>query len=100
MKIGHNAPPAADAAALARSNAETANAAQRAQSAQTPEASTVTLSPAAASLVNSMSTPEFDTAKVDRIRASIASGTYKINPEAIADKLIANAQELLSSVKR
>ncbi|MEY2690150.1 MAG: hypothetical protein RL375_4350 [Pseudomonadota bacterium] len=40
----------------------------------------------------------FDQAKVDRVRQSISDGTYKINPEAIADKLIANAQEVLGKV--
>jgi negative regulator of flagellin synthesis FlgM len=40
----------------------------------------------------------FDAAKVDRIRQSISDGTYKINAEAIADKLIANAQEVLGKV--
>jgi negative regulator of flagellin synthesis FlgM len=37
----------------------------------------------------------FDQAKVDRISESIRDGKFKINPEVIADKLIANAQELL-----
>src|SRR5262245_15938758 len=37
-----------------------------------------------------------DAAKVKRVQDAIADGTYKINPGAIADKLIANAQELLS----
>jgi negative regulator of flagellin synthesis FlgM len=40
----------------------------------------------------------FDQAKVDRVRQSISDGTYKINPEAIADKLIANAQDVLGKV--
>jgi negative regulator of flagellin synthesis FlgM len=40
----------------------------------------------------------FDQAKVDRVRQSTSDGTYKINPEAIADKLIANAQDVLGQV--
>jgi negative regulator of flagellin synthesis FlgM len=40
----------------------------------------------------------FDQAKVDRLRQSISDGSYKINPEAIADKLIANAQDVLGKV--
>jgi anti-sigma28 factor (negative regulator of flagellin synthesis) len=30
---------------------------------------------------------------------AIARGTFVVNPEAIADKLIANAQELLAKAK-
>jgi negative regulator of flagellin synthesis FlgM len=37
----------------------------------------------------------FDQAKVERIAQAIRDGKYQINAEAIADKLIANAQELL-----
>lgn len=37
----------------------------------------------------------FDAAKVERIAQAIRDGKFQINPEAIADKLIANAQELL-----
>ena len=43
---------------------------------------------------------DIDTAKVERIAQAIADGSYKVNAEAIADKLIANAQEVLGSVKR
>jgi negative regulator of flagellin synthesis FlgM len=38
----------------------------------------------------------FDAAKVKQVRDAIAGGTYKVNAEAIADKLISNAKELLS----
>ncbi len=38
---------------------------------------------------------EFDAEKVDRIRREIEQGSYRVNPEAIADKLLANARELL-----
>jgi negative regulator of flagellin synthesis FlgM len=37
----------------------------------------------------------FDQAKVDRIAQAIRDGRFEVNAEAIADKLIANAQELL-----
>ena len=43
---------------------------------------------------------EFDTEKVNRISQSIADGSFTVNPEAIADKLISNAQELLSKGQR
>jgi negative regulator of flagellin synthesis FlgM len=61
-----------------------------------PDASTqVALSSAAATLLSGTSNAEFDSAKVDRISKAIADGTYSINADAIADKLITNAQELL-----
>lgn len=39
----------------------------------------------------------FDTAKVQRISQAISEGKFTINANAIADKLVANAQELLSA---
>lgn len=39
--------------------------------------------------------PEIDAEKVSSVRAAIQQGTYKVNAEAIADKLLANAQEIL-----
>ena len=42
----------------------------------------------------------FDSAKVERISNAIREGKFRINPEAIADKLISNAQELLSNVNK
>ena len=38
---------------------------------------------------------DFDTAKVERIANAIAKGQFVVNHAAVADKLIANAQELL-----
>jgi negative regulator of flagellin synthesis FlgM len=60
---------------------------------------TVALSSAASSLLSAGAASEFDADKVARIAGAIAEGTFKINPDAIADKLIANAQELLSKVQ-
>jgi negative regulator of flagellin synthesis FlgM len=39
---------------------------------------------------------DFDAEKVERIAQAIRDGKFQVNAEAIADKLIANAQELLS----
>lgn len=38
---------------------------------------------------------DFDSEKVERIAQAIRDGKFQINAEAIADQLIANAQELL-----
>ena len=43
--------------------------------------------------------PSFDSAKVDRIAQAIRNGSFTIDPGAIADKLLSNAQELLGRSK-
>jgi negative regulator of flagellin synthesis FlgM len=57
----------------------------------------VTVSPMARSLEASGldESPDVDTGKVKAVRSAIAQGTYVVNPEAIADKLLSNAQETL-----
>jgi len=112
MKIGHSADkplthgvgtpgtPAAQAsdvgkAAAAEHSAAPAHAAPRAADAS----ATVALSSTASTLLSGGASADFDADKVARIGAQIAAGSFKINPEAIADKLIANAQELLTKVK-
>ncbi len=62
----------------------------------------VELSTAAATLISTIKggPAEIDAAKVARISQAIADGSFRIDAEAIADKLIANAQEVLGSVKR
>ena len=40
----------------------------------------------------------FDAEKVQRISEAIRDGKFTVNADAIADKLIANAQELLGAV--
>ena len=39
--------------------------------------------------------PEVDVEKVNAIRQAIADKTYSVNPEAIAEKMLANAREML-----
>ena len=66
-----------------------------------PDASvTVELSSAASNLMAGGSSAEFDADKVARIEQAIADGSFQIRPDAIADKLIANARELLGKVQR
>ena len=42
----------------------------------------------------------FDADKVKRISEAIRDGKFSVNADAIADKLIANAQELLGAVSK
>jgi negative regulator of flagellin synthesis FlgM len=93
MKIGSfdNAskplPPAANGQASAASGKPVA---------ATPEASAkVALSPAAATGVDKANT-DFDADKVARVAQAIRDGKFKVNAEAIADRLIADAGELLA----
>lgn len=63
----------------------------------TPQPSaTVSLSP----LAMQAHAGAFDQAKVEKIAAAIRNGSFQINAGTIADKLIANAQELLGSSSR
>lgn len=42
---------------------------------------------------------DVDTDKVNAVRTAIENGTYVVNAEAIADKLLANAQEMLDRTR-
>lgn len=56
----------------------------------------VTVSAAARSLEVSAAGSGIDEAKVAAVRAAIADGTFTVNAGAIADKMLSNAQEILS----
>ncbi|CAN5889130.1 hypothetical protein BH11PSE8_BH11PSE8_16240 [soil metagenome] len=100
MKIGNTAEKIAQAqqaTAKATSPAADANKAQAAATPTKPDASAkIELSSAATGLMAGGSTAEFDADKVARISKQIEEGSFKINPEVIADKLISNAQEVLT----
>ncbi len=55
----------------------------------------VDLSAAGARIGASNQTVDFDSAKVDAIKAAIKEGRFKVNPEVISDRLIAEASALL-----
>jgi negative regulator of flagellin synthesis FlgM len=55
----------------------------------------VELSSQAALAGSDASRADFDSEKVERIAQAIRDGKFQVNANAIADKLIANAQELL-----
>lgn len=62
---------------------------------------TVALSPLSSSLKEVESsltnTPVVDTGKVEKIRAAIADGSFKVDANKVADGLIASTQQLLST---
>ncbi|MEO8297950.1 MAG: flagellar biosynthesis anti-sigma factor FlgM [Burkholderiales bacterium] len=100
MKIGNTAAtagiaPVGTAATGGREGTGKAGNAAASES----ESSTVKLSSAASALFEGSVDGSFDADKVSRIKQSISDGTYKIDAGAIADKLIANAQELLGKVQ-
>lgn len=95
------------AAKQARSPAAAAeDVAQRAstQATSTPAAtaSSVTVSSLAAQALGAgMRSPaDFDTNKVKAVRSAIEKGTFKVNAEAVADKMLANAAEILGHNSR
>ncbi|MBQ0929769.1 flagellar biosynthesis anti-sigma factor FlgM [Ideonella sp. 4Y16] len=55
----------------------------------------VSLSATGSAIAQAGADPSFDAAKVERIAQAIRDGKFQVNPEKIADKLIANAQDLL-----
>jgi negative regulator of flagellin synthesis FlgM len=63
---------------------------------------TVTLSAQSQSLggVQGSSNDVVDTGKVEAMKTAIANGSFKVNAEAIADKLLANASEMLTASRR
>jgi negative regulator of flagellin synthesis FlgM len=60
---------------------------------------TVTLSSATSQAVSgagSSNSDVFNADKVEAMKAAIADGSFKVNAEAIADKMLSNAAEMLS----
>lgn len=75
----------------------------RNNTASTPMASTaveVHLSEMAGHLQASGEAPAFDATRVAEIKQAIAEGRFTINAEAVADRLIASASELISSQRQ
>lgn len=102
MKIGNpadkrNLTPVDTTPAKAKDDA--AKSAPAVSGAADPSAK-VQFSDAAAKLMSNADSAVFDRAKVDRISQAISDGSYKVDAGVIADKLIANAQELLGKVNR
>lgn len=92
LPVGTDRPGAAEAGRPQQATPAAAGGAKKA-----PEASAqIELSSNASKLMAGV--PEdgsFDAQKVQRIAQAISDGKFSINADAIADKLIANAQEML-----
>ena len=92
MKIG----PLDKQAAIASTSAERKPATDSSATAARPEPSAkVELSPAAALLARAQADGTFDAQKVEKLAEAIRNGSFQVDAEAIADKLLANAHELL-----
>lgn len=87
------------AAERPNAGAEAAAASGAAAAAHAPQAGvTVTLSSSATqALSGSGNNDVFNADKVEAMKAAIADGSFKVNAEAIADKMLSNAAEMLSA---
>lgn len=61
---------------------------------------TVTLSAQTQSLSAPGASEVVDSGKVEAMRSAIQNGSFKVNAEAIADKLLSNAKEMLTAARR
>ncbi len=102
MKVGQPADmpkvPAAPQAASGAAAPAKKEAAATAASTASSSGVAVTVSTTVRSLeqANRGEAADIDIEKVAAVRQAIEDGTYVVNPEAIADKLLSNAQELLN----
>ncbi len=103
MKIGNSADKPVNGAAGTSANDGVSAAASRPAGKSDGDADDINVQASAkvslSTVANDMahgSAGSFDAAKVDSMKAAIANGTFKVNAEAIADKLISNARELLT----
>ncbi len=101
MKIGQ--PSDVTPAVVPISQAATAKTAQTAAPAAKSERKAsgvgVTVSSLARAMEQTGDTADVDLDKVNAMRQAIEQNTFQVNPEAIADKLLANAREMLNRSK-
>ena len=106
MKIGHpsdNSIPATSTAPASPSKGAQAATTATADTAKGTQSAGVAVT--VSTLARTLSAPKggdtamVDMAKVNSVKSAIQKGTYVVNPEAIADKLLSNAQEMLNGTK-
>ena len=102
--------PAAEMTALAAAQAAAQTAAQKAgQQAEVvkanppvktlPAGASVTIRVARESRVVAERAPEINQQKIEAVRSAIERGTFKPDPEIIADKLLAGSREVMNRVR-
>lgn len=99
MKIGHSVDPhlAANPAGTQKAGGNTQGVATA--SVSPTSGASVTVSSQAKSLGQSGSGGDIDMDRVNAMRTAIAQGKFQVNAEAIADKMLANAQEMLNRTR-
>lgn len=105
MKIGQSpelpvvpTPPASTGSVAPKADGGAAAAASKSAS-SAGVAVTVSSQARALEQANRGESADVDMDKVNAVRTSIEQGTYVVNPGAIADKLLANAQEMLNRTR-
>ncbi len=99
VKAPAAAPKGAAAQAAAAANAQAAPAQAQSSGAAQIASVAVSVSPTLQKTVRNAS-GDVDMAKVNAVRQAIKDGTFKINPEAIADRMLENAAEMLQLTRR
>jgi negative regulator of flagellin synthesis FlgM len=97
MKIGQIDNKSASVAATGTTERKPASGAARTDGAPATAATSGAASEPSAkvALSNAALAGDFDSEKVERIAQAIRDGKFQVNAEAIADKLISNAADLL-----
>ncbi|NCP40556.1 MAG: flagellar biosynthesis anti-sigma factor FlgM [Rhodoferax sp.] len=95
--------PSNNAASVSAKNAPTVSAQSSSTAAKSTQSAGVAVSVStlvrALEANNAGEVPSVDGKKIETVRTAIAQGTYVVNPEAIADKLLANAEEMLQRTR-
>lgn len=107
MKIGQpsdNSVPSGtstQSAATKAAQSPTTTAIATAAKGTSPAGVAVTVSTLARSLESASrgQSADIDLKKVEAVKSAIQQGTYKVDAEAIADKLLSNAQEMLGRTR-
>jgi negative regulator of flagellin synthesis FlgM len=110
MKIGQPselpAPVTSTVSGAAQKAAQNSNAAANANTGATQSTRSAGVAVTVSTAARALEKPErnqaadVDTAKVESVRAAIQDGSYTVNAEAIADKLLSNAQEMMDRTSR